>query len=130
MEIKFRAWDGQKMLHDVIVVNETYVITHMQGLPPSARVLYNSVKGIHQFTGLKDTNGKDIYDGDILEHLPKFETKFVVKRLAAGFYACPLGEEHGESFASLFAGYNRELKQCNSLEIIGNVYENPKLLKK
>jgi uncharacterized phage protein (TIGR01671 family) len=78
------------------------------------------------FTGLKDKNGKNIFEGDILNHVPKFETLYEVKWLVGGFYICPIGENYGEYFSSGFAGYDEETKQCNSIEVVGNIYENNK----
>lgn len=80
-----------------------------------------------QYTGLKDKNGKKIFEGDILKHIPTFEANYFVKNLTGGFYLCPNNKDYGEYFASLFAGYDNK-NQCNSIEIIGNIYENPELI--
>lgn len=79
-----------------------------------------------RFVGLKDKNGKYIFEGDILNHVPKFETLYEVKWLVGGFYICPIDENYGEYFSSGFAGYDEETKQCNSIEVVGNIYENNK----
>lgn len=73
---------------------------------------------VMQYTGLKDKNGKDIYEGDILcgylDDDQNFLQKATVGFLYGGFY--PLC--NGENFFSY-----------GKFEIIGNIYENPELLK-
>ena len=83
---------------------------------------------LEQYTGLKDYNGVKIFEGDIVEHIPKFEVKYIVKYLTSGFYLCPDNENYGESFCSLFAGYDEKLKRCNKIKIIGNIHENYELM--
>ena len=68
---------------------------------------------IMQFTGLKDVNGKDIYEDDILEHpnSGRFEIKF---------------EDYG--FYLFYNGYKQISHTTEYMEIIGNIHENPELL--
>ena len=68
-----------------------------------------------QYTGLKDKNGMDIYDGDVVEW-------FMGKQKVYWGVGCwkVTGGELGHLLNDLVA------KQC---EVIGNIYENPKLLK-
>lgn len=79
-----------------------------------------------QYTGLHDKNGKEIYEGDIFEIMDSYEEKFmayieycekyaqfVVKGGTAYYDNEPLGDLRTES-----------------IEIIGNIYENPELLEK
>ena len=82
---------------------------------------------IMQSTGLKDKNGKEIFEGDIITN---GEAVVDVKNHPAlGFYTVVNGEER-------FFGSNTSIKDFNSdvedfsdvTEILGNIYENPELL--
>jgi len=74
-----------------------------------------------QFTGLHDKHGKEIYEGDILNHTDYDGKPFVVK----------WGDGHGNHSVGYWIGFY--LPESNlppgKYEIIGDIYLNPELLK-
>lgn len=69
---------------------------------------------IMQFTGLKDKNGKEIYEGDIVRCNEQFVEQVVF--LNGGFQTT----QDGETFKVSAWGWD-------TMEVIGNIYENPEL---
>ncbi len=140
-EIKFRAWDKRtkQMFH-----NENFLdlgrllIAKAKQLYPDAADVQNAKGGLMlttddgnmvfmQFTGHRDDNGKEIYDGDILAidwAIPN-ETTFAIVTWNSeeyGFNYVGFGCKDGGN--SLF-----EIKD-RVIEIIGNIYENQELMDK
>ena len=101
-EIKFKLWDLDK---NVMIPPEDVI--NLDGeLSKNLPKRYIAF----EFTGLKDKKGVDIFEGDIILHkTPRGERQFVVEY----------------RFGSFNVGGTSEL--CE--EVLGNVYENPELLK-
>ena len=120
-ELKFRAWDKamQRMLMNVGVhpsmccINEDYREDE-EGAYTISPLFTNYV--VMQFTGLRDKNGTEIYEDDIVrnrDHLGQEGIKQVCY--------------HAPCFK--LARYGKELRTWHwSSEVIGNIYENPELL--
>ena len=108
-EIKFRAWDkeNKKMWQfGLFDLDDHYVYGEGECMPDDVEIM--------QYTGLKDKNGKEIYEGDVLsgKTLVGFEDGMFVPHYNMG------REERLEDIE----GWNK------TREIIGNIYENPELL--
>ncbi|MEW4664104.1 YopX family protein [Lactiplantibacillus plantarum] len=122
--IKFRAWNGyRKIMADYVSAIQN---GDTQGTPSSVNVIVNrknetwDIKNddveLLQFTGLTDVNGKDIYEGDIIE--------------VTSQYWGMLGNRYEVKFqqGAFFVNCDLLSKISPSISVIGNVHENPELL--
>lgn len=122
-KIKFRVWDKLEKRFD-----SNYHLT----MDLNGRV-YNLKNGaggsdyeVQQFTGLLDKNGVEIYDGDILEFFDKensdekLTTKVYFHSVRACWTIYP--------FAIKCGGIDLP-GNLKYLQVIGNIYSNPELLK-
>ena len=74
-----------------------------------------------QYTGLKDRNGKKIYEGDITN-------KGVVKYGKHKIPCCGCCYSNHKTIGFYFEGYEEDETTFDDLEVIGNIYDNPELL--
>jgi len=120
-EIKFRVWDkdDKKMINigRIDIADGTCRYYLFEG---KFYDYWNDVE-IMQYTGLKDKNGKEIYEGDILQFTDNYNTDIpphigVVKFNNASFYITD-------------GAYSCYRWIDINVEIIGNIYENPELIK-
>lgn len=109
-EIKFRAWHTRGVSKDEFAM--TYWVLG-SGLDNS--VFFSNAKDVMQFTGLKDKNGKEIYEGDILQ------------TNEAGWKAKVIFNHGAFLLVDNRGGFSTEpeWKEC---EVIGNIHENPELV--
>lgn len=127
-EIKFRIWDDIKKewLGTSNKDSLTFYGFHLVGecMTVQSPPIWALDKGnvVEQFIGLKDKNGKEIYEGDIIEWKKGFPRIIIFKNRA--FRTVPLKKmQIEESYNEPV--FNDVLELC---EIIGNIHENPELL--
>ncbi len=139
-EIKFRAWDRDHkrfVYFDFSDLESMNTMFDNDGLTE-----YCDFYGMYQqFTGLYDKNGKEIYEGDIVETTltgkkpphpnayPKLTTVVTYNEKLGGFipFCYPQIVVTKGNFS-----VDRPLLSTlvESYEVIGNIYENPRLIKK
>ena len=121
---KFRAWDKvDKKLKQVYSIDfdENGEIQSIKDEYTKPNEMYAMFEieyfELMQSTGLKDKNGTEIYEGDIIKN--SYDEIYTVKWFDAAFY---LEEKYNGGF-----DYH-ELHLEDNKKVIGNIYENPELL--
>ncbi|TCU78883.1 putative phage protein (TIGR01671 family) [Bradyrhizobium sp. R2.2-H] len=123
-EIKFRAWDKNiKRMSVPFRLDDPAMVGRGEDF-----VNHSHNWDIMQFTGLKDKNGKEIYEGDILEYARDNNLGGMIREVRAIEFKPNLGYRlGGAQFDDNPGGYVGGLWNENIL-VIGNIYENPELL--
>jgi len=121
-EIKFRAWDGLRMTTSGIMFSTTGGVVFTAGGMP-----------LMQSTGLKDKNGKEIYEGDIVRYVDATsdagllggeptigQINWIPERCA--FHPQEMEENHKGGHYIAYWDF------LEWIEVIGNTWESPSLL--
>lgn len=120
---RYRAWDKiHKTMYeadDIMYIDfeEKEICVKTLFFEKASRYDFDDIV-LMQSTGFKDKNGKEIFEGDILDSKDGFLTGIVEFRTDLGMFVCNLVE------------YNNFERLCNvasSRKIIGNIWEHPEL---
>jgi uncharacterized phage protein (TIGR01671 family) len=127
-EIKFRAWDkyDSRMFEVDTIDFKSGALTERTKPGISTPHLPEDCT-LMQYTGLKDKNGKEIFEGDIFNciyhqdgHTDKYEVVYHPRW--TGFFLRRIGE-------CSQTGVHQTVSDVARYEVIGNIHENPELLK-
>ena len=123
--LKFRAWDKKhKEMFEVIKIEFNPNIFYMAKKPSWFVIRTENEIELMQSTGMFDKNGKEIFEGDIVQYLDgEYSFVGVVENSAFGIYAKDKYDNYRfEDFA------DENTKEADVV-VIGNIYENKKLLR-
>jgi uncharacterized phage protein (TIGR01671 family) len=140
-EIKFRAWvPSEKRMYKCLGIEfypdgKLYSVSVDESGSLKRIFVEECPVIVMQYTGLKDKNGKEIYEGDIVGNIADFigiieyeenYGRFMIRNKNLlpdrSYYVYDLVKEEGFS--------DDENSFCaNEIKIIGNIYENPEILK-
>ena len=118
-EIKFRIWDGKRIVYDCgLAIKGNIILVQEKGKQNLSIPM--------QFTGFNDKNEKDIFEGDIVNFKGYL---YIVEFSEINGWWC-LVQPRKKDGNTLEEGYTGGVKGQDIFrcKIIGNIYENPELL--
>jgi uncharacterized phage protein (TIGR01671 family) len=128
-EIKFRVWEEnvKQMFYNVGIVNDELYLM-LDGVGFDVVGDYREFK-LMQYTGLKDKNGKEIYEGDIIHSLsPFFTGEGTIHDYDDDYYEVVWMEEEARFCLKKKNGLYAYVDELIEPTVKGNIFENPEIL--
>jgi uncharacterized phage protein (TIGR01671 family) len=127
-EIEFRgkSYRTNKWVYGYFIKDDAgQSFIHAEGMIGKSSVAVNP-KAVGQYTGLKDIAGGRIFEGDIVKIDNGVDEEAIIGFVVYEYVSWQI--DCGPDFISLWRHLD-ELKECQSVEIIGDIYDAPELLK-
>ena len=121
-EIKFRAWDkiNNRFTGRFCIGDDGSFIDMTSGDNSEWMVVEDMT--INRYTGLKDKNGVEIYEGDVVKYVTNYYGKRQERQKVVEWIDDMQDDSFGEPLSMGYRFHGDEL------EVIGNIYENPELI--
>ena len=126
---KFRAYFNKykRMIYSIGVVNGNTILVDFNGDGNLETIFLTNDISLMQCSGLKDKNGNEIYEGDVCRWTdPEAFDGEIISDVFIARYSDEFLKWIGENNNSYDDLY--DFTDDRQLELIGNIYENPKLL--
>jgi uncharacterized phage protein (TIGR01671 family) len=118
-KLKFRVWDHQE---NIFESDSSFWIYQSGELDHDFKRTNNGEYTVQQFTGLEDKNGKEVFEGDII--IVTYDMDGEIET-----YLSPVVFEDGAFGDKFDCFFSYSFIPSFQMEVLGNIFENPELLK-